>query len=270
MVADPEDITSAGEDSPTRDDNAPKTNKDDPQVPQPQPPTNEYLNRPPPPPSSSTFSPDGTLLTSRPGDKLVKIWSPHTGKLVRSLTGHPKGLSAVVWSSDSVFLALASGDTTIRIWTVDTGLTTKILKSHTRYMFCVNYNSASDKLVVATVTWIWDITKGKCLKTLHGHLAYVAAVHSNWDASLIVSCICDGSIRIWNSATGQYLKTLAESYNAVCQHAQFSPNSKYILSRPRDPITGLPNLSLPQRSIFSSFTTSVMNYVDGKLFHKHP
>ena len=54
------------------------------------------------------------------GDKLVKVWSPHTGQLVRNLTGHSKGLSDIAWSSDSVFLASASDDTTIRIWTVDT------------------------------------------------------------------------------------------------------------------------------------------------------
>lgn len=34
--------------------------------------------------------------------------------------------------------------------------------------------------------------QGKCLKTLHAHLDYVTAVHFNRDASLIVSCACDG------------------------------------------------------------------------------
>lgn len=119
------------------------------------------------------------------GDKLVKIWAPHTGQLVRNLTGHSKGLSDIAWSSDSVFLASASDDTTIRIWTVDTvrlvhspilplnhpsdgsgkqGLTTKILKGHTSYVFCVNYNSASDKLVSGCCDGdikIWDVAKGK-------------------------------------------------------------------------------------------------------------
>lgn len=113
----------------------------------------------------------------------MKIWSPHTGQLVRNLTGHSKGLSDIAWSSDSVFLASASDDTTIRIWTVDTvrlvsslrildrlfypskqGLTTKILKGHTSYVFCVNYNSISDKLVSGCCDGdikIWDVTKGE-------------------------------------------------------------------------------------------------------------
>ena len=120
----------------------------------------------------------------------MKIWSPHTGQLVRNLTGHSKGLSDIAWSSDSVFLASASDDTTIRIWTVDTvrlvfslctpdrpfdelkqGLTTKILKGHTSYVFCLNYNSASDKLVSGCCDGdikIWDVTKGKFVHCMAG------------------------------------------------------------------------------------------------------
>ena len=58
--------------------------------------------------------------------------------------------------------------------------------------------------------------------------------------------------RIWNTTTGQCLKTLAEEHDAVwyasffilvtlphptthpSQHVQFSPNSKYILSTAHD------------------------------------
>lgn len=121
----------------------------------------------------------------------MKIWSPHTGQLVRNLTGHTKGLSDIAWSSDSVFLASASDDTTIRIWTVDTvrsvslpltldrlfdeleqGLTTKILKGHTSYVFCLNYNSASDKLVSGCCDGdikIWDATKGVLIRCGTNH-----------------------------------------------------------------------------------------------------
>lgn len=61
------------------------------------------------------------MISQLPGnDRLVKIWSPFTGELIRNLTGHTKGLSDVSWSSDSVNLASASDDTTIRIWDVET------------------------------------------------------------------------------------------------------------------------------------------------------
>jgi COMPASS component SWD3 len=73
------------------------------------------------------------------------------------------------------------------------------------------------------------------MKTLHAHLDYVTAVHFNRDATLIVSCALDGLMyalffpqrfsslrltflstsRIWNTADGQCLKTLAEGHDAI-------------------------------------------------------
>lgn len=52
-------------------------------------------------------------------DRVVKIWSPVTGELIRNLNGHTKGLSDIAWSADSVYLASASDDHTIRMWDVD-------------------------------------------------------------------------------------------------------------------------------------------------------
>ena len=87
MVEDPEDITSAGEDSSADDDNASQTTEDDPQVLQQQPPTNESLNRPPPPPPSTT-----------PRD------SPRY-ELTHTMSGHTQSISAVKFSPDGTLLA---------------------------------------------------------------------------------------------------------------------------------------------------------------------
>ncbi|KAG8929738.1 WD domain protein [Tulasnella sp. 418] len=51
---------------------------------------------------------------------------------------------------------------------------------------------------------------------------------------MIVSCSYDGLIRIWDTATGQCLKTLVEDDNPHCGHVRFSPNGKYILSSTMD------------------------------------
>jgi COMPASS component SWD3 len=60
-------------------------------------------------------------------EKMIKIWSPFTGELIRNLNGHTQGLSDIAWSADSVYLASASDDTTIRIWEVDSVRSTRLL-----------------------------------------------------------------------------------------------------------------------------------------------
>lgn len=96
---------------------------------------------------SVKFSPDGKTLASAckhrhrcgdvlvltvliiqlASDKLIKLWSPFTGQIIRTLEGHTEGLNDVAWSSDSAFLASASDDKTVRIWNVDTVSTRYVL-----------------------------------------------------------------------------------------------------------------------------------------------
>ena len=53
---------------------------------------------------------------------------------------------------------------------------------------------------------------GKCLKTLPAHSDPVSAVDFNRDGALIVSSSYDGLCRIWDTASGQCLKTLIGIY----------------------------------------------------------
>ncbi|UYV73314.1 WDR5 [Cordylochernes scorpioides] len=102
-------------------------------------------------------------------------------------------------------------------------------------MFCVQFDE--------TVR-IWDVKTGKCLKTLPAHSDPVSAlkltaemvsqVHFNRDGSLIVSSSYDGLCRIWDTSSGQCLKTLIDNENPPVSFVKFSPNGKYILAATLD------------------------------------
>lgn len=55
---------------------------------------------------------------------------------------------------------------------------------------------------------MWDIKTGQCLRTLQGHTKGVLSVALSPDGRFIASSSEDGTIKIWDVGTGEYLNTL--------------------------------------------------------------
>ena len=51
---------------------------------------------------------------------------------------------------------------------------------------------------------IWELSSGKCLKTLKGHSNYVFCCNFNPQSNLVVSGSFDESVRIWDVRTGKH------------------------------------------------------------------
>ena len=64
------------------------------------------------------------------------------------------------------------------------------------------YVAGSDDLTIK----IWELTEGRCVKTLKGHTNYVFCVNFNPQSNLIVSGSYDESVRIWDVKNGKTLK----------------------------------------------------------------
>jgi COMPASS component SWD3 len=78
--------------------------------------------------------------------------------------------------------------------------------------------------------YLWDVRAARVMRSLPAHSDPVGGVDFVRDGTLIVSCSHDGLIRVWDTATGQCLRTLVHEDNASVSSVIFSPNGKYILA----------------------------------------
>lgn len=68
------------------------------------------------------------------------------------------------------------------------------------------------------------------MQTLPAHSDPVAGIDVVHDGTLIASCALDGLIRIWDTGTGQCLRTLVHEDNPPVTAVKFSPNGKFVLA----------------------------------------
>jgi WD40 repeat protein len=153
---------------------------------------------------SVAFSPDGRLLASGSsyyiwdGNKTtfygtVELWNVETGQKVRTLSGAP--VRSVAFSPDGRWLA--SVESTVKLWNVD--IATKDLFSPLEARF------------------------------LRGYMSLVTRVAFSPDGRLLASGSENGTVKLWDVATGQEVRTLRGHTSWVTSVA-FSPDGRLLAS----------------------------------------
>ena len=82
--------------------------------------------------------------------------------------------------------------------------------------------------------FLWDVRTARLMRSLPAHSDPVSGVDFVRDGTLVASCSSDGLIRIWDTSTGQCLKTLVHEDNAQVTSVKFSPNGKFVLAATLD------------------------------------
>ena len=197
---------------------------------------------------SVAFSPDSRSIVSGETFTTAKIWDAETGaeKVTvgeRSPTGNPAGeLShSIVYTADGQYLISVDSTGRVTFWNAATGKALGRFDS-SRAEFNAIAVSA-DGRALATAGYgkgtlskggiaLWDIATGRIRATLP-HPGVIETVAFSSDGGKLASGGEDGTIRLWNVATGAAARVIKASKQEI-RAVAFTPDGSKLVSGGRD------------------------------------
>lgn len=147
-------------------------------------------------------------------DNQVILWKKNTKEFI-ARGWHDHLANKVVFSPDGRYLLSGSSDYSARIWSVPEMKLVTLLQHHQDDVEHVRFSPSGDLIATASRDHnvrIFNL-QGELLHTLYGHTADVLSVAWKREGKELVSTGDDGTIRIWDVATG--LQTNCLSFQDV-------------------------------------------------------
>ncbi|KAI0905434.1 quinon protein alcohol dehydrogenase-like superfamily [Ustulina deusta] len=189
------------------------------------------------------FSPDGNHLASGSSDKNVRLWNVESGETERILSGHSRAVQTVLFSPDGRKLVSVSGDQTMLVWDVPSGQHehTLELEEIERPLFSSNKDRiafSSDGARLVSVAGkdmsicVWDTKTWQPKHVARRHSNLPSCFAFSPDGNKVVFRSSDGTIHVWDVATGQ-AKQILGICSPISGHMTslvFSPDGKWLAS----------------------------------------
>ena len=200
-----------------------------------------------------SYSADGKKIATASYDKTARIWDVESEQELQKIDGNDV-VSSVAFSPDGKTILTCTDDmltkSAIRFWNVESGKELHKLEGYDSSCTCVAFSPDGRKIVTAGLSdktvRIWDINSGQELQKMEVSVNQItnffrAGEHTNWvtsaifspDGKKIVTGDHEGTVQIWDAASGKVLQKLrghTKSINSVA----ISPDGKKIISASSD------------------------------------
>ena len=218
------------------------------------------------------FSPDEKILAAADGTNAIYLWETASGKRVRALQGHEVPISSLAFASDGRMLASSAAGgrlwpapDRLGLWDVSNGKRIRWLTPRVRIN--VLALSPDDKLLAAAgrenTIRLFDLPSGKERFADRGHASPIEIARFTADGRGILTSAADGSIRLWDAASGRPLRRFSLPNDSIHSHACVS-DGRTLLAYVADPKPRVYRWDLASGERLGSFAVRAPRWYDDR------